>query len=193
MNNDFFKNKFTAIREATTSEWRDELIKHMVTYFTTHVLSTIEVDDYVVPNYVRKLLNNYDYEYITTPEHGIEYVIVNYKEFTVLFGEKYIVKDKEHELRQKILKHSKINYAILSDEEVDDEKDVFNTMGIDVLILDYGYNGGDIYIRDKFCPYLIHKYISYDNDIYTAVDESNRSIVEFLAKVEYEHIISYFL
>lgn len=193
MNNDFFKNKFTAIREATTSEWRDELIKHMVTYFTTHVLSTIEVDDYVVPNYVRKLLNNYDYEYITTPEHGIEYVIVNYKEFTVLFGEKYTVKDKEHELRQKILKHSKINYAILSDEEVDDEKDVFNTMGIDLLILDYGYNGGDIYIRDKFCPYLIHKYISYDNDIYTAVDESNRSIAEFLAKVEYEHIISYFL
>ncbi|MEM3312182.1 MAG: hypothetical protein QW042_04530 [Thermoplasmata archaeon] len=193
MNNDFFKNKFTAIREATTPEWRDELIKHMVTYFTTHVLSTIEVDDYVVPNYVRKLLNNYDYEYITTPEHGIEYVIVNYKDFTVLFGEKYTVKDKEHELRQKILKHSKINYATLSDEEVDDEKDVFNTMGIDVLILDYGYNGGDIYVRDKYCPYLIHKYISYDNDIYSAIDESNRSITEFLAKVEYEHIISYFL
>ncbi|MEM1973938.1 MAG: hypothetical protein QXN68_04015 [Thermoplasmata archaeon] len=165
----------------------------MVTYFTTHVLSTIEVDDYVVPNYVRKLLNNYDYEYITTPEHGIEYVIVNYKDFTVLFGEKYTVKDKEHELRQKILKHSKINYATLSDEEVDDEKDVFNTMGIDVLILDYGYNGGDIYVRDKYCPYLIHKYISYDNDIYSAIDESNRSITEFLAKVEYEHIISYFL
>lgn len=193
MNNDFFENKFKAIREATTSEWRDELIKHMVTYFTTHVLSTIEVDDYVVPNYVRKLLNNYDFEYITTPDFGIEYVNVNYKDFTVLFGEKYTVKNKEHELRQKILKHSKINYAILSDEEVDDEKDVFNSMGIDVLILDYGYNGGHIFIRDKFCPYLIHKYSSYDNDIFTAVDESNRSIAEFLAKVESEHIISFFL
>lgn len=193
MYNDFFENKFAGIRGASTPEWRDELIKHMVTFFTTHVLSTIEVDDYVVPNYVRKLLNNFDYECITTPEDEIEFVNVNFKDFMVLFGEKYSVSHKEDELRQKILKHSKINYVILSNEEVDDEKDVFNSLGIDVLILDYGYNGGDIYVRDKFCPYLIHKFVSYSNDIYIAIDESNRSIAEFLAKVKYEHIKSFFL
>jgi len=193
MYNDFFENKFAGIRGASTSEWRDELIKHMVTFFMTHVLSTIEVDDYVVPNYVRKLLNNYDYECITTPEDEIEYVNVNFKDFMVLFGEKYSVSHKEDELRQKILKHSKINYVILSNEEVDDEKDVFNSLEIDVLILDYGYNGGDIYVRDKFCPYLIHKFVSYSNDIYIAIDENNRSISEFLEKVKYEHIKSFFL
>lgn len=197
MYEEFFKNKFSSIRGASTPEWRNALIERMVIDFTMYVLSTIEYDDYIIPNYVRKLLTNCDFEYITTPDYGIEYIKVDYKDFSVLLGENYPVKNKERELRQKIMKYSKINYIILSDEEVNDEKEIFIPTDanevIDVLILDHGYNGGDLYIRDKYCLYLIHKFISYDNDIYSVIAESNRSITEFLSKIESEYNYSFFL
>ena len=189
---DFFKVKFYAINGTKSLEWRNELINHMVIYFTTYVLSTIHCDDFVIPNYVRRLLRNYDYELITS-EDEIEYVLVDYKDFAVVFGKNSSVEDKTQELRQKIMKHSKINYVIFSFDEIDDEKDIFKLMGVDVLILDHGCKGGNIFVRDKYCPYLIHKFSSFDDDIFIAIEEDNRSIMEFFAKVETEYISSFFL
>ena len=187
----FFKNKFYAINGTKSLDWRNELINHMVIYFTTYVLSTIHQDDYVIPNYVRKLLHNFDFEIIELGNE-IEYVIVDFKDFIVVFGENSSVEDKTEELRQKIMEHTKINYVVFDFDEVDEESDVFRLMGIDVLILDHGHGGYNIFVRDKHSPYLIHKFLSFDDDIYTAI-ENNRSITEFLAKIDTEYIISFFL
>lgn len=192
MYNEFFENKFAGISGAPTPERRDELIKHMVTYFTTHVLSTIGSDDYVIPNYVRRLLNNYEFEYIsTTPD---EQVKVDFKDFTIIFTEKSSVEEKEQELHYKIMKNVKINYIIL--DELDDDKEVirpFKVSDVDVLILDHGFGGGYIYFRDKRSPYLIHKFNSFDKNVYAAINENNRSVAEFLSKVKSEYITSLFL
>lgn len=192
MYNEFFENKFAGISGAPTPERRDELIKHMVTYFTTHVLSTIGSDDYVIPNYVRRLLNNYEFEYIsTTPD---EQVKVDFKDFTIIFTEKSSVEEKEQELHHKIMKNTKINYIIL--DELDDDKEVirpFKVGDVDVLILDHGCGGGYIYFRDKRSPYLIHKFNSFDKNVYAAINENNRSVAEFLSKVKSEYITSLFL
>ena len=188
----FFKNKFYAINGTKSLDWRNELINHMVIYFTTYVLSTIHHDDYVIPNYVRKLLYNFDYELII-PGNEIEYVLVDFKDFKVVFEENSSVDEKAEELRQKILMYSRINYVVFNFYEIDDESDVFRLKDIDVLILDRGLGGYNVFVRDKYCPYLIHKYSSFDDDIYIAIDDSNRSIMEFFAKVEAEYILSFFL
>lgn len=194
MYNEFFENKFAGISGASTPERRDVLINHMITYFTMHVLSTIGSDDYVIPNYVRKLLNNYEFEYITTtPDEQIK---VDFKDFTIIFTEKSSVEEKEQELHQKIMKNIKINYIILKFDELDDVKEVFRPKvgdGVDVLILDHGCGGGYIYVRDKRSPYLIHKFNSFDKNVYTAINEKNRSVAEFLTKVKSEYISSLFL
>lgn len=195
MYNEFFENKFAGISGASTPEWRDELINHMIVYFTTHVLSTIGSDDYVIPNYVRKLLNNYEFEYITTTPD--EQVKVDFKDFTIIFTEKSSVEDKEQELHQKIMKNTKINYIILKFDEIDDVRKIFRPFqvgdAVDVLILDHGCGGGYIYVRDKRSPHLIHKFNSFDKNVYTAINENNRSIAEFLTKVKTEYISSLFL
>lgn len=197
MYNEFFKNNFSAIRGVSSEERRNEIIRNMIVEFTMHTLSTIEFVDYVVPNYVRKMLNNFTYEFIETPDPEYVYVKVYFPDFEIKFEEKYPLKQKERELRQKILKHTKVNSIALSDEEIDEVKEVFapteSNEVVDVLILDRGFDGGDIYIRDAYCPYLIHKYLCYDNDVYKAARETNRSIAEFMAKFEHQYNDSLFL
>lgn len=196
----FFKNNFASIKGVSTDERRDEIIRSMVVEFTMHTLSTIDSVDYVVPNYVRKMLNNFTYEYIETPDPEYVYVKVYFPDFEVKFEEKYPLKQKERELRQKIKKYTKLN-AVVLDYGID-VKDVFTSIEpnevIDVVVIKddepyASYDGGDIYIRDKYCPYLIHKYLCYDNDVFTAIRDTNRTIEEFLSKFEHQYNTSFFL
>lgn len=197
MYNEFFKNNFSAIRGVSSDERRNEIIRNMIVEFTMHTLTTIDSVDYVIPNYVRRMLHNYTFEYIETPDPEYVYVKVYFPDFELKLEEKYPLKQKERELSQKIKKYTKINSIVLSDEEIDDVKEVFAPTEpnevVDVLILDRGFDGGDIYIRDKHCPYLIHKYLCYDNDVYAAIKETNRSIDEFLCKFEHQYNDSLFL
>lgn len=205
MFDNFFKNNFYAIRGATP-EKRSEIIKRMVIDFTMHVLSTIEYDDYVIPNYVRKLLNNFTSEYRPTLIPEVDYVIVYFDNFDMMFEEKIPFDRKVRELRQKIMKYTRINAIVLLDDEISDIKNIFTKSDpsykidvtnpnhvIDVLIIDHGYNGSDLYIRDIQCPYLIHKFLCCDDDVYNVIKESNRSITEFMAKITHEYKTSFFL
>lgn len=205
MFNDFFKNNFHAIR-GVTPEKRGEIIKKMVIDFTMHVLSTIEYDDYVIPNYVRKLLHNFTTEYRPTLIPNVDYVNVYFNDFEMMFEEKIPFERKVIELRQQIMKNTRINAIVLLDDELSDIKNIFiksdPNYKIDVtdpdhvkdmLLIDHGYNGGDLYIRDKYCPYLIHKFLTCDDDVYNVIRESNRSITEFLTKITHEYKTSFFL
>lgn len=197
MYNEFFENNFSAIRGVSTDERRIEIIRNMIVEFTTHTLSTIDSVDYVIPNYVRRILRNYTFEYVETPDPEYVYVKVYFPDFELKLEEKYPLKQKERELRQRILKHTKVNSIARLDDEIDDIKEVFMSTEpdeiVDVLILNRGFDGGDVYVRDARCPYLIHKFLCYDNDVYKAARETNRNINEFMAKFEHQYNDSLFL
>lgn len=197
----FFERQFDYIRGVSTDERRNEIINYMINEFTLYVLSMINYDDYVIPNYTRKILHNFDYEYIITPDdEEYDYVKVNFPNFKVFFDDRIPLKYIEKDLKQKILKYARINYIALPNEKVDDVRDIFLTVEpnkvVDVLILhnaNEGHNGKYVYIRDIQSPYLIHKFLCYDNDIYKAINGTNRSITEFMAKFESDYNSSFFL
>lgn len=197
----FFERQFDYIRGVSTDERRNEIINYMINEFTLYVLSMINYDDYVIPNYTRKILHNFDYEYIITPDdEEYDYVKVNFPNFKVFFDDRIPLKYIEKDLKQKILKYARINYIALPNEKVDDVRDIFLTVEpnkvVDVLILhnaNEGHNGKYVYIRDIQSPYLIHKFLCYDNDIYKGINGTNRSITEFMAKFESDYNSSFFL
>ena len=206
MYNTFFEKQFSYLREIPSNEEMNKIVKHMVNEFTLHVLSEIHCDDYVIPNYTRKILSSYDYEYIVTPDTDFDYVKVIFPDFEVIFEDRVPIKVMERDLKQRIQKYSRINAVVLSDDEIDnlDEeiKNVFlqnepdKVTDVIVVNLDEPYlylPGGELYIRDIKCPYLIHKYLCYDNDVYKVIEDSNRSITEFMAKFESEYNSSFFL
>lgn len=211
MNEKFFENNFSLIREASSEEQRNETIRRMVVDFTMHVLSKMEYDDYVIPNYVFKILNDfsaeyYDYYDYFEPTKKVNFVNACFKYFTISFEEKSLLHVKEKELIQKIKKTTKINIEVLRDSETFNmEQEIKNaflqnkpTKVIDVIVVNHDdpfqeNEGYDIYIRDPKCSYLIHKYLSHDDDIFIALNETNRSIDEFLSKFEHEYDTSFFL
>lgn len=211
MNEKFFENNFSLIREASSEEQRNEIIRRMVVDFTMHVLSKMEYDDYVIPNYVFKILNDfsaeyYDYYDYFEPTKKVVFVNAYFKYFTISFEEKSILHVKEKELIQKIKKTTKINIEVLRDSKiVDMNQEIKNNFlqnkpnkVIDVIVVNHDDpfqddSGYDIYIRDPKCSYLIHKYLCYDDDVFIAVNETNRSIDEFLSKFEHEYDTSFFL
>src|SRR5690606_167293 len=166
----FFEKQFDYLRGSSTVEEREKIIKYMVEEFTLHVLSTMHYDDYVIPNYTRKILYNYDYECIDTPDREYDYVKIHFPDFEVIFEDRVPIKVMERDLKQRIQKYSRINAVVLSDDEIDnlDEeiKNVFlqnepdKVTDVIVVNLDEPYlylPGGELYIRDIKCPYLIHK------------------------------------
>lgn len=202
----FFERQFSYLRDSSTIEEREKIIKYMVEEFTLYVLSKINYDDYVIPNYTRKILHNFDYEIIDIPDREYDYVKIHFQDFDVIFDDRYPLKVMERDLKNRILKYSKINAMVLPYEEMDNPdkelKNIFIRSNpnkiVDVVIvnLDEPYlyiDGGDVYIRDIKCPYLIHKYLCHDDDIYKVIKESNRSITEFMAKFEAEYSSSFFL
>ena len=193
-----FLDNFLTIREATSEEERNDIIKRMVNNFTMYVLSELNYDDYVIPNYVKRILEGYTFVYIDALNPINDYLKVYFSDFDIIFDVKNPVDKIISELGQKIKKYSRIKYIILYDEkDLDDIMSVFRQSeyndAVDVLLLNSGYNGGDFYIRDKYSPYLIHKFTTYDNDIYNVIKESNRCINEFLAKIECEYKKSFFI
>lgn len=211
MNEKFFENNFNLIRSASSEEQRNEIMKRMVVDFTMHVLSKMEYDDYVIPNYVLKILNDfsaeyYDYYDFFEPTKRVVFVNAYFKYFTISFEEKSLLHDKERELMQKIKKTVNINIAVLRDSETFNmEQEVKNNFLqkeinkiVDVIIVNHDDpfsedEGYDIYIRDPKCTYIIHKYLSHDDDVFKAVHENNRSINEFLSKFEHEYDTSFYL
>lgn len=211
MNEKFFENNFSLIREASSEEQRNEIMKRMVVDFTMHVLSKMKYDDYVIPNYVFKNLNDfsveyYDYYDFFEPTKRVVFVNAYFKYFTISFEEKSLLHDKERELIQKIKKTVNINIEVLRDSETSDmEQEIKNNFLhnkpdkiIDVIVVNHDDpfsddEGYDIYVRDPKCSYLIHKYLCYDDDVFKAVHETNRSIDEFLSKFEHEYNTSFFL
>src|SRR5690606_1906629 len=109
----FFKRQFDYLRGSSTVEEREKIIKFMVEEFTLHVLSLIQYDDYVVPNYTRKILYNFDYECIDTPEREYDYVKIHFQDFDVIFEDRVPLKVMERDLKNRILKYSKINAIVL--------------------------------------------------------------------------------
>lgn len=211
MNEKFFENNFCLIREASSDEQRNEIIRRMVVDFTMHVLSKMEYDDYVIPNYVFKILNDfsaeyYDYYDYFEPTKRVVFVNAYFKYFTISFEEKSLLHVKEKELMQKIKKTVNINIEVLRDSETFNmEQEIKNNFLqneinkiVDVIVVNHDDpfkddSGYDIYIRDPKCSYLIHKYLSYDDDVFIAVHETNRSIDEFLSKFEHEYNTLFFL
>ncbi len=211
MNEKFFENNFSLIREASSEEQRNEIIRRMVVDFTVHVLSKMEYDDYVIPNYVFKILNDfsaeyYDYYDFFEPSKRVVFVNAYFKYFTISFEEKSLLHVKEKELMQKIKKTVNINIEVLRDSETFNmEQEIKNNFLqneinkiVDVIIVNHDDpfrddEGYDIYIRDPKCSYLIHKYLSHDDDVFRAVHETNRSINEFLSKFEHEYNTSFYL
>ena len=202
----FFERQFSYLRDSSTIEEREKIIKYMVEEFTIHVLSTMHHDDYVLTNYTRKILHNYDYECIDTPDREYDYVKVIFPDFEIIFEDRVPIKILERDLKQRIQKYSRINAVVLSYDEIDnlDEeiKNVFlqndpdKVTDVIVVNLDEPYlylPGGELYIRDIKCPYLIHKYLCYDDDVYKVIEDSNRSITEFMAKFESDYNSSFFL
>lgn len=202
----FFERQFSYLRDSSTIEEREKIIKYMVEEFTLHVLSKISYDDYVIPNYTRKILYNFDYEIIDIPDREYDHVKIIFPDFTIFFDDNLPIKVLERDLKQKIQKYSKINAIVLSEDEIDDIdreiKNIFSRSNphkvIDVIIVNFDepyqhYTEGDLYIRDIQCPYLIHKFLCYDDDVYKVIRETNRSITEFLAKIESEYNSSFFL
>lgn len=211
MNEKFFENNFNLIRSASSEEQRNEIMKRMVVDFTMHVLSKMEYDDYVIPNYVFKNLNDfsveyYDYYDFFEPTKRVVFVNAYFKYFTISFEEKSLLHDKEREMIQKIKKTVNINIEVLRDSETFNmEQEVKNNFLqkeinkiVDVIVVNHDDpfsddEGYDIYVRDPKCSYLIHKYLSHDDDVFKAVHENNRSIDEFLSKFEHEYDTSFFL
>ena len=202
----FFERQFSYLRDSSTVEEREKIIKYMVEEFTLDVLSKINYDDYVIPNYTRKILHNYDYEIIDIPDREYDHVKIIFPDFEVIFDDNLPIKVLERNLKQKLQKYSKINAMVLPEDEIDDiDKEIKNIFSrsnpnkvIDVIIVNHNepyvhYTGGDVYIRDIQCPYLIHKFLSYDDDVYKVIKETNRSITEFMAKFENEYNSSFFL
>lgn len=202
----FFERLFNDLRSSSTIMEREEIIKYMVEEFTLHVLSKINYDDYVIPNYTRKILHNYDYECIDTPEQEYDHVKIIFPDFELFIDDRTPIKIIERDLKNRIQKYSKVNAMVLPDDEIDnldkELKNIFIRFNpnkvVDVVVvnLDEPYlylPGGELFIRDIKCPYLIHKYLCYDDDIYKVMHESNRSITEFLAKFESEYNSSFFL
>lgn len=202
----FFERQFSYLRSSSTIEEREEIINYMVKEFTLHVLSKIDYVDYVIPNYTRKILHNYDYECIDTPVQEYDYVKIHFPDFEIIFDERVPIKVMERDLKNRIQKYSKVNAIVLPEDDIDNlDEEIKNTFlqnepnkvtDIIVVNLDEPYlyiDGGDVYIRDIKCPYLIHKYLCHDDDIYKVIKESNRSITEFIAKFEAEYSSSFFL
>ena len=202
----FFEKQFSYLRDSSTVEEREKIIKYMVEEFTQHVLSIMHYDDYVIPNYTRMILHNYDYECIDTPDREYDYVKIHFPDFEVIFEDRVPLKIIERDLKKRILKYSKVNAIVLPYEKIDNlDKELKNIFirsnpnkVVDVVVvnLDEPYlylEGGDLYIRDIKCPYLIHKYLCYDDDVYKVINDSNRSITEFMAKFESEYNSSFFL
>src|SRR5690606_35864796 len=171
----FFERQFSYLRGSESIEEREKIIKYMVEEFTLHVLSTMHCDDYVIPNYTRKILHNYDYECIDIPDHEYDHVKIIFPDFEVIFDEKIPLKIIERDLKNRILKYSKVNAMVISDDEIDnldrELKNIFARSNpnkvVDVVVVNlnepYLYlPGGELYIRDIKCPYLIHKYLCYD-------------------------------
>src|SRR5690606_23434178 len=119
----FFKRQFDYLRGSSTVEEREKIIKFMVEEFTLHVLSLIQYDDYVVPNYTRKILHNYDYECIDIPNQEYDHVKIIFPDFNVIFDDDIPIKVLERDLKQKIQKYSKINAMVLPEDEIDDIED----------------------------------------------------------------------
>lgn len=195
---EIFLDNFLAIREATTEEEKNDIIKRMVENFTMFVLSELDYNDYIIPNYVKRILEDYTFVYIDTLNPSNDYLKVYFSDFDIILDVNMSVAEKVSELGQKIKKYSRIKYIILYDEkDLDDIMSVFKPSeyndAVDVLILNKGFNGSDIYLRDKHSPYLIHEFTTYDNDLYNVIKESNRSINEFLAKIECNYKTSFFL
>lgn len=193
-----FLDNFFAIREAITEEERNDIIKRMVENFTMFTLSELNFDDYVIPNYVKRILEGYTFVYIDALNPSDDYLKIYYPDFDIILDLKIPLEEKISELGQKIKKYSKIKHIVLYDEkDLDDIMSVFKQSeyndAVDVLILNKGYNGSDIYLRDKHSPYLIHEFTTYDNDLYNVIKESNRCINEFLAKIECNYKTSFFL
>ena len=206
MYNTFFEKQFSYLREIPSNEEMNKIVKHMVNEFTLHVLSEIHSDDYVIPNYTRKILSSYDYEYIVTPDTDFDYVKVIFPDFYVILEDRVPLKILERDLKNRIMKYSKINAVVLSDDEIDDvdeemkkallKNEPNKVTDVVIVICEEPYQyypGGDVYIRDKNCPYLIHKYLCYDDDVFSVIKETNRSITEFLTKFENEYNSSFFL
>lgn len=202
----FFERQFSYLRSSSTIEEREEIINYMVKEFTLHVLSKIDYVDYVIPNYTRKILHNYDYECIDTPDREYDYVKIHFQDFDVLFEDRVPLKIMERDLKNRIMKYAKINAVVLSDDEIDDvdeemkkalhKNEPNKVTDVVIVICEEPYQyypGGDVYIRDKNCPYLIHKYLCYDDDVFSVIKETNRSITEFLTKFENEYNSSFFL
>ena len=202
----FFERQFSYLRSSKTIEEREEIIKFMVEEFTLYTLSKIDYEDYVVPNYTRKILHNFDYEIIDIPDKEYDHIKIIFPDFTVIFDDNKPLKIMERNLKNRIMKYAKINADVLYDSEIDDlDKELKNIFSrsnphkvIDVIVVNHDepyehYTGGDVYIRDVQCPYLIHKFLSYDDDVYKAIRESNRSITEFMTKFENEYNSSFFL
>lgn len=202
----FFERQFSYLREIPSNEEMNKTVKYMVNEFTLHVLSETHYDDYVIPNYTRKILSSYNYEYIVTPDNEFDYVKVIFPDFEVIIDDRTPIKVLERDLKKRIQKYAKVNVVVLSDDEIDnlDEeiKNVFlqnepdKVTDVIVVNLDEPYlylPGGELYIRDIKNPYLIHKYLCYDDDVYKVINETNRSITEFLAKFENEYNSSFFL
>lgn len=206
MYDSFFERQFSYLRSSSTIEEREEILNYMVKEFTLHVLSKINYDDYVIPNYTRKILHNYDYECIDTPIQEYDYIKIHFPDFEIIFDERVPIKVMERDLKQRIQKYSKINAVVLPDDEIDNlEEEIKNAFlqnepnkvtDVVVVNLDEPYlylPGGELFIRDIKNPYLIHKYLCYDDDIYKVIKETNRSITEFLAKIECEYNSAFFL
>lgn len=202
----FFERQFNYLRGSSTVEEREKIIKFMVEEFTLYTLSKINYDDYVVPNYTRKILHNYDYECIDTPDREYDYVKIHFPDFEVFFEDRVPLKIIERDLKNRIMKYAKINAVVLYDSEIDniemELKNIFSRTNpkkvVDVIIVKHDepyehYTGGDVYIRDIQCPYLIHKFLCYDDDVYKVIRETNRSITEFMTKFESEYNSSFFL
>ncbi|MEM3312273.1 MAG: hypothetical protein QW042_04995 [Thermoplasmata archaeon] len=202
----FFERQFSYLRDSSTIEEREKIIKYMVEEFTLHVLSKISYDDYVIPNYTRKILYNFDYEIIDIPDREYDHVKIIFPDFEIFFDDSIPIKVMERDLKQRIQKYSKVNAIVISDDEIDNlDKELKNIFVrsnpnkvVDVVVvnLDEPYlylPGGELFIRDIKNPYLIHKYLCYDDDVYKVINETNRSITEFLAKFENEYNSSFFL
>lgn len=202
----FFQKQFSFLRSLATNEAKDEIINYMIKEFTFHVLSIINYDDYVIPNYTRKILYNFTYNYIEAPDTENDYVKVFFPDFTFKIENNIPLNLIERELCQKIKKYAKINVAVFDDyQDSNNLRKIFTQTKpnkvVDVVIVNFdeyhdyheSYNSIDVYVRDKDCPHLIHNYLCHDDDIYTVVMETNRSITEFMAKFEYSYNSSFFL
>src|SRR5690606_8226028 len=102
MYENFFKNNFIAIRGATSIDRQNEIINRMIKNFTMHVLSELHIDDYVIPNYVKRILENYTFVYMDAINPEYDYIKVYFPDFDINFDERTPVEVKVRELGQEI-------------------------------------------------------------------------------------------